>query len=89
VLAGEIRGLVAGVATHAGHTMAILAAPYILQMDVTVVALQRRVTGRMAVLTTRRSEDFVDLQESFARRVGIGFGAWRRGVNGGHQYTEC
>src|SRR5439155_18310590 len=36
------------------------------------------------VLTTRRREDFIDLQERFARGAGIGFRALRRSVNRGH-----
>ena len=61
VFAGKVGGLVTGVAPHAVDTTAILAAPYILQMDVTVVALQRRVAGWVTVLAARRSEDSMDL----------------------------
>ena len=61
VFAGEICGLVAGVATHGADAVAVFAALYILQVDVTVIALERSVACGMAVLTARRSENFVDL----------------------------
>ena len=66
VCPGQIRGLVAGVAAHAIDAVAVSAAPHILQMDVTVVALEGGVSGGVAVLAARRREDFVDLQKRFA-----------------------
>ena len=50
---GQIRGLVAGVAAHGGDAMAIFTALYILHVNVTVVALQRKVAGGMAILAAR------------------------------------
>ena len=61
MVAWKIGGLVAGVTTHAVDTVAILASPYILQMNMAVVALQGRVTRWMTVLAARRRENFVDL----------------------------
>jgi len=61
VFAGEICGLVASVATHGADAVAVFAALYILHVDVTVIALERSVACGMAVLTPRRSENFVDL----------------------------
>jgi hypothetical protein len=61
VFAGEICGLVASVATHGADAVAVFAALYILHVDVTVIALERSVASGMAVLTPRRSKDFVDL----------------------------
>src|SRR5260370_41392243 len=73
VFAGKIGSLVTGVAAHSVNTQAILAALHILQMDVAIVALQRRVTGGKAVLAARRGEYFVDLQKILARVAGIPF----------------
>ena len=53
VFASEIRGLVAGVATHSVNAVTILAALYVLKVGMAVVTLKRRVSGRMAVLTAR------------------------------------
>ena len=61
VFTGEICGLVASVATHGADAVAVFAALYILHVDVTVIALERSVACGMAVLTPRRSNDFVDL----------------------------
>jgi hypothetical protein len=61
VFAGEICGLVASVATHGAGAVAVFAAVDILHVDVTVIALERSVACGMAVLTSRRSENFVDL----------------------------
>jgi hypothetical protein len=58
--------LVAGVAVHAVDTVTASASVDVLQMDMAIVALQRRVAGGVAVLAARRSEDFVDFEESFA-----------------------
>src|SRR5260370_21734100 len=71
VFAGKIGSLVTGVAAHSVNTQAILAALHILQMDVAIVALQRRVTGGMAGLGARRGEYFFNLQKCFARGAGI------------------
>jgi len=64
----------AGVAAHAVDAAAVLAAYYILKVDVAIIALQRRVAGGMAVLTARRSENAIQLQESGTRCVGVGLG---------------
>src|SRR6266853_6977156 len=53
VFAGKIGSLVTSVAAHSVNTQAILATLHILQMDMAIVALQRRVTGGMAVLAAR------------------------------------
>ncbi len=66
------RRLVAGVAAHPIHAVAVSPALHVLHVDVAVVALQRRVSRGMAVLTSRRRENFVDLQKRRARCVGIG-----------------
>ncbi len=41
VLTREIRGLMTSVTAHAVDAMAVFAAPHVLQMDMTVVALKR------------------------------------------------
>ena len=66
VFAGEICGLVASVATHGADAVAVFAALHILQMNVVVVALQRGVSGGVAILAARRSKNLVDLQKRFA-----------------------
>jgi hypothetical protein len=53
VRARKIRVLVAGVAGHAVYAVTLAAAPYVLDMDVAIIALQRSVAGGVAVLTTR------------------------------------
>jgi hypothetical protein len=55
VRTGKIDGLMAGIAAHAVDAVAVFAAFYILKMDVTVVALEWRVTGGMAILAAWRS----------------------------------
>jgi hypothetical protein len=82
VLAGDVGGLVAGVAAHTVDAVAVLSAHDILHVDVAVIALERGVAGRVTVLTAGRGENFVDLQEGFAGSGGVRFRAWRRGVNG-------
>jgi len=82
VFAGKIGGLVAGVAAHAVDAVAVLAAHDILEVDVAVIALQRGVAEGVTVLAAGRGENFVDLQEGFARSGGVRFWVWRRGVNG-------
>src|SRR5580692_10928176 len=47
----------AGVAFHAVDAMAVETALHVLKVDVTVVALQGRVTGWMAIAAARRIED--------------------------------
>ena len=66
VFAGQICGLMAGVAAHAVDSVAVFAALYVLQMHVAVVALQRSVASRVAILAARRSQNFIDLKESLA-----------------------
>ena len=61
VFALKIGGLVASVAAHAVDTVAVLAALYILQMNMAVVALERGITWWMAVLAARGCENPVDL----------------------------
>ncbi len=84
VFAGNIGTLVTGGAAHSVNAQAILAALHILQMDMAIVALQRRVTGGMAVLAARRGKYFVDLQKCFARGAGI-----RLGRSGSGKRREC
>src|SRR5258706_10965467 len=84
VFAGNIGTLVTGGAAHSVNAQAILAALHILQMDMAIVALQRRVTGGMAVLAARRGKYFVDVQKSFARGAGI-----RLGGSGSGKRREC
>src|SRR5215467_13575561 len=76
----DIRGLMASVAAHAVGAMAVFAALHVLEMNVAVVPLKRRVARRMAVLAARKSENFVYVQECFAGGVGIGAWLWRRGI---------
>jgi hypothetical protein len=73
VVSGEIGGLVTSFAAHGGNAVAVLAAFYVLQVNVTVVALQRSVACGMAILAARRSENFVDFEKGFCRtrRVGL------------------
>lgn len=73
----KIRCLMAGIATHAIDTVPVLSALYILNVYVTVVALQRRVTSRVAILAARRGQDPVQLKESGARGVGVRLGSTR------------
>jgi hypothetical protein len=82
VLAGDVGGLVAGVAAHAVDAVAVLAAHDILHVDVAVIALERCVAGRVTVLAARRGEDFVDLQKGFAGSGGVRFRSWGCCVNG-------
>jgi hypothetical protein len=78
VVAGEVAGLVTGFAAHGGHAVAILAAFYVLQVDVAVVALERSVASGMASLAARRRENFVDFEKGFCGSSGVGRGMrWR------------
>src|SRR5271156_1322052 len=69
IRAGKIRVLVAGVALHAVQAFAVGSAFYILNMDVTVVALQRSITRRMTILAARRIKNGPGAKE---RRLGGG-----------------
>ena len=71
VLPGKIGGLVAGVAAHTVNAVTISAPLHVLRVHVAVIALQRRVTRGMTVLAAGRGEHLVDLEECFARGVGI------------------
>src|SRR5438445_7348610 len=72
VFASEIGGLVARIATHSVNTVTILAALHVLKVGMAVVTLERRVSGRVAILAARRREDFIDLEKSLARSRGVG-----------------
>jgi len=67
----EIGSLMARIASHAVDAVAIFATLYVLQVDMTVVALKGRIARGMAVLAARKGEDFVDLQECLAGGVCI------------------
>jgi hypothetical protein len=71
VLASEIFCLVARVAAHSVHAVAIFAALHILQVLVAVISLQRRIARRMAILAARRCQYAVHLKESGARDIHI------------------
>jgi hypothetical protein len=73
VVSGEIAGLVTSFAAHGGNAAAVLAAFYVLQVNVTVVALQWSIARGMAILAARRSENFVDFEKGFcgSGRVGL------------------
>jgi hypothetical protein len=66
VIAAKIGGLVTGFAAHGGDAVAVLATFHVLQVDVTVVALQGSVASGVAILAARRGKDFVNLQECLA-----------------------
>ena len=53
VVSGEIGGLVTSFAAHGGSAVAVLAAFYVLQVNVTVVALQWSIARGMAILAAR------------------------------------
>jgi hypothetical protein len=64
--------LMASIAAHRGHSVTVNAPFYVLNVYVTIVALQRSITFRMTILAARRNQYFVDLQERRLRRIPIG-----------------
>jgi len=66
MVASEIRGLVAGVATHSVDTVTVLAALYVLKVGMAVVTLERSVPGRVTILAARRGKYFINLKKSLA-----------------------
>src|ERR1700687_2996865 len=85
---GQISLLVAGVTVHAIDAVAVIAALDVLHVDVTVVALQRGVTGGVAVLAARRDKNFVNLQKSFAGSVCVRLWRTRRSRKAGYRDTK-
>jgi hypothetical protein len=81
VIAGQVGGLMAGFAAHGGDAVTVFAAFYVLQVYVTIVALERSVACGMAILAAGRSENFVDFQKCFGRSSGIGLCISGRGVH--------
>src|SRR5580700_6739227 len=79
----------AGVAFHAVDAMAVETALHVLNVDVTVVALQGRVTGWMAIAAARRIEDGPGAIEGGLRggviRCDGGGGRSVRGFGGGRE----
>ena len=55
VRAGKIRGLMAGIAAHPVHSVAVLAAFYVLKMHMAVISLKGRVACGVTILAARRS----------------------------------
>src|ERR1700739_3736688 len=89
----------AGVAFHAVDAMAVETALYVLNVDVTVVALQGRVTGWMAIAAARRIENRPGTIESGLRgrvircdggdgRSVPGFGGGPKGPRGNWRHGE-
>ena len=64
VRSGQVAILMTSIATHRRNAVPIHPAPHVLQMDMTVITLQRRIPRRMAILASRRRQHFVYLQES-------------------------
>jgi hypothetical protein len=89
VVASQIAGLVAGFAAHGSDAVAILAAFYVLQVDVAVIALERSVASGMAILAARRSENFMHFQKRSGGSGGIGLCISGRGAQiGDRDYDQ-
>jgi hypothetical protein len=63
--------LMASIAAHRGHSVTVSAPFYVLNVYVTIVALQRSITCRMTILAARGNQHFVNLHERRLRPIRI------------------